>query len=242
MSAKAMQRTNPAWIHLWFLFLQLNKDYAAYCKAKRKKQANQCSKLKKQFPKIAEVYEDFGTVYGIKFDDWYNTHKHLFYVKEQKVRTFNKLPKKLDPKSIHLRIPLEIQVSKATKQAATLIRAAYQKATEDQKRPTEVAKYSLATKVPSYVSWMSTFKCFVAIRYSEPIDGKKPSQKVIVEKMIEVAERWADEYWDWSEQSLELRGGFVEEIRASTSRHIKHARHIVANTIYGKFPVKTSPK
>lgn len=135
-----MQSTNVAWIHLWFLFLQLNKDYAAYCKAKRKKQANECRKLEKQFPKIAKVYEDFGTVYGVNFDNWHHKHKHLFYVKEQKVRTFNKLPKRLDPKSINLRIPLQIKVSHATKQAAALTRAAHKKATEDQKRPAEVAK------------------------------------------------------------------------------------------------------
>lgn len=49
----------------WFMFLRLNKDYEATCKANGK-------------GKCADLYKDFGDVYKINFKDWWNKRVHLF--------------------------------------------------------------------------------------------------------------------------------------------------------------------
>jgi len=49
----------------WFMFLRLNKDYEATCKARGK---GAC----------AELYKDFGDIYKINFKDWWKENAHLF--------------------------------------------------------------------------------------------------------------------------------------------------------------------
>ncbi len=49
----------------WFMFLRLNKDYEATCKANGK-------------GKCADLYKDFGDVYKTNFKDWWNEKVHLF--------------------------------------------------------------------------------------------------------------------------------------------------------------------
>lgn len=49
----------------WFMFLRLNADYKATCKAKGK-------------GKCAELYKDFGDVYKMNFKEWWTDRAHLF--------------------------------------------------------------------------------------------------------------------------------------------------------------------
>lgn len=49
----------------WFMFLRLNEEYRATCKAKGK-------------GKYADLYKDFGDVYKTNFKDWWNARVHLF--------------------------------------------------------------------------------------------------------------------------------------------------------------------
>lgn len=49
----------------WFMFLRLNADYKATCKANGK-------------GKCTDLYEDFGDVYKVNFKDWWNARAHLF--------------------------------------------------------------------------------------------------------------------------------------------------------------------
>lgn len=49
----------------WFMFLRLNEDYLATCKANGQ-------------GKCAELYKDFGDVYKTNFKDWWNERVHLF--------------------------------------------------------------------------------------------------------------------------------------------------------------------
>jgi hypothetical protein len=49
----------------WFMFLRLNKEYEATCKARGK---GAC----------AELYKDFGDIYNINFKDWWKEKAHLF--------------------------------------------------------------------------------------------------------------------------------------------------------------------
>lgn len=49
----------------WFMFLRLNADYKATCKAKGK-------------GKCAELYKDFGDVHKVNFKEWWTERAHLF--------------------------------------------------------------------------------------------------------------------------------------------------------------------
>ena len=49
----------------WFMFLRLNEDYKATCKAKGK-------------GKCATVYKDFGNIYATNFKDWWKAKDGLF--------------------------------------------------------------------------------------------------------------------------------------------------------------------
>jgi len=49
----------------WFMFLRLNVDYKATCKAKGK-------------GKCAELYRDFGDVHKASFKEWWTERAHLF--------------------------------------------------------------------------------------------------------------------------------------------------------------------
>ena len=49
----------------WFMFLRLNEDYKATCKAKGK-------------GKCAAIYKDFGNIYATNFKDWWNAKDGLF--------------------------------------------------------------------------------------------------------------------------------------------------------------------
>lgn len=49
----------------WFMFLRLNADYQATCKANG---IGRCSKL----------YEDFGDIYKVNFKEWWTDKAHLF--------------------------------------------------------------------------------------------------------------------------------------------------------------------
>ncbi|MBU3588516.1 hypothetical protein [Polynucleobacter sp. 80A-SIGWE] len=49
----------------WFMFLRLNEDYKATCKAKGK-------------GKCAAIYKDFGNIYITNFKDWWNTKDGFF--------------------------------------------------------------------------------------------------------------------------------------------------------------------
>jgi len=49
----------------WFMFLRLNPDYKATCKAKGK-------------GKCAELYKDFGDVHKLNFKEWWTDRAHLF--------------------------------------------------------------------------------------------------------------------------------------------------------------------
>jgi hypothetical protein len=50
-------------LRLWLWFLQQNQDFEQYCLAKREKNIAECERIEKQFPKVAEIYDDWGDVH-----------------------------------------------------------------------------------------------------------------------------------------------------------------------------------
>ena len=78
------------WVWLWFRCLRLNMPYKKYCDLRRDGDASrEQAELEKQYPKIADVFEDFGDIHAFKvlggtnYDnwlDWLDKHRHLFLV------------------------------------------------------------------------------------------------------------------------------------------------------------------
>jgi hypothetical protein len=241
MGKEVFNRTNPLWVRLWFMFLHDNLDYAAYCKARRENQPETHKKLEKQYPKISEVYGDFGSVYGIDFNQWLSKHRHLFFVMSTpEVKLVDSA--KAETRSIVLEIPLSLQVSKATKQAAEIIRAQFEAASEEA-RTGDTPKYALAIKTPSVRTFVSTMRCYLAWRLKNVTsDGNKLDQKEQVAKVIEIAEQWPDEIWDWSTERLDRKDAMYDELRRTTNKHALNGKNISLNTLFGRFPVKTAPE
>lgn len=68
---KAFDESNPpstvvsSPYYWWFMFLRLNADYQATCKANGK-------------GKFSSLYEDFGDIYKVSFKEWWVDRAHLF--------------------------------------------------------------------------------------------------------------------------------------------------------------------
>ena len=74
------------WMMQWLWFFGRNRDYWAYCKAKRIGRADVCERLEREFPRIAELYSDWRDIHAVDlFSDvaaqceWWKPMRHLFY-------------------------------------------------------------------------------------------------------------------------------------------------------------------
>ena len=212
-----------AWAKLWLFFFLLNEDYERYCLAIRKKDSKTAISLEKQFPKIAELYEDWGDIHQMLLRDWWPTHEHLFITNAREVK---EVPSKHNGSttSMYLEIPLDMPVSKVTQQAAALIRKRYR---ESQiQRPS--AKYTLALKQTSFNSWVGYMKILDV--WKRVLTG----QHTNISLAMELAE---DKGWDWdpTDDSFLVN---IDDRAGQVKRYKREAKSIIANTINGKFPVK----
>lgn len=73
------------WVSGWLYCFQLNADYKAYCAAKSAQNDALCKELEDKFPKIAQLYSDWGQIHGMdpsscsaEFKPWYELRRHLF--------------------------------------------------------------------------------------------------------------------------------------------------------------------
>lgn len=211
-----------AWAKLWLFFFLLNEDYEKYCLAIRKKDNKTARLHEKRFPKIAELYEDWGDIHRMKLCDWWPSHKHLFIATTSEVREITS-KHKIENTSMYLEIPLDMSVSKATEAALEIIRTRFKK---DSTKPNK-GKYSLALKTISFRSWGSLMTRLKALKLAKTGTHTNTS---LVYQLNEDLNVWDSDYVDFQHQIT------------SVKRFKRDAKNIIANTIHGKFPVKTPPK
>lgn len=220
-------RVNAAWAKTWLFFFLLNEDYEKYCVAKRTKDNKTAKVLEKQFPKVAELYEDWGDIHQMQLRDWWSSHKHLFFTDTSEVREVTS-SHEIKNTSLYLEIPLDMPVSKATEAALAIIRTRFK---SDSTKPNK-GKYSLALKTISFRSWGSLMTRLHAWELAKTGTHTNTS---LVYQLQEDLKVWDSEYADFEVVD------FMHRL-TSVKRFKRDAKNIIANTIYGKFPVKTPPK
>lgn len=77
---------NEEWVSFWYQCLVANIDYCGYCDARDAGNTDQYKSYERRFDRIAEIYEDFGTLdlwpdAGLKSEQWcawFEPRRHLF--------------------------------------------------------------------------------------------------------------------------------------------------------------------
>lgn len=74
-------------IRQWYECLSWNEDYEKYCDVKRDGDTETCFQLERKFPRIAEVFTDWGDIFnGQPYPDWLGQRRHLFFASEPTVQ------------------------------------------------------------------------------------------------------------------------------------------------------------
>src|SRR5437899_2640396 len=63
-SLPATEKQHHDIICWWFRFLRMNPDYTAYCEAQRDGNEGKCRQLEDDFPKVKELFADFGDLHS----------------------------------------------------------------------------------------------------------------------------------------------------------------------------------
>jgi hypothetical protein len=81
-------------IWFWFRFLRLNEDFEQYCDARRNTDEVSRKRLEKEFPKIEELFEDWGDIHILpamysddllEWKDWLASKRWLFFTSPMKL-------------------------------------------------------------------------------------------------------------------------------------------------------------
>ena len=127
-----MTAMTEEWAMLWMQCLSQNLDYNEYCiHSDADHEQLQMAELEKKFPRIAEIYSDFGDERiwpkdGIQDADWrkwFTQHRHLFMSNVEEVTELNKY--KLKQNSILLSIPLHVEIDKTVASVRDLLKSIY---------------------------------------------------------------------------------------------------------------------
>lgn len=81
-----MAHMTEEWVSFWYQCLSQNIDYSLYCNAREANETKKCKEFENRFEKIAQIYDDFGTLDGWPEDgmnselwrEWFVPRKHLF--------------------------------------------------------------------------------------------------------------------------------------------------------------------
>ncbi|MBV7539070.1 hypothetical protein KW842_25200 [Duganella sp. sic0402] len=76
------------WLWWWYRYFMENTDYEAYCVARREDDETMTLELEKRFPKIAELYDDWGDIHRGRpmqrnenqWKQWLYERRHLFFI------------------------------------------------------------------------------------------------------------------------------------------------------------------
>ena len=240
---------NDEWVWLWFRCLKLNKPYERYCAMRRTKIQKERTALERQYPQIAEVYEDFGDVHSFNersknrkyWKEWYAERKGLFINSSGNSNRLTTVPKKLNDDYLYLKIAPQKTVEETISEAEKLIRKHLAKV-----RKRKTAKYKLATNTCGINVIRGLRRSLTVWHKLKPLEGKAPTQKRLVDQLVksEVGrkEDWAwdsskpgtKDEWRWTEKYVE-EVGYENAIR-SVQRFRDRAQTIIDNTVHGRFP------
>jgi hypothetical protein len=207
----------------WFMFLRLNKDYEATCKARGK-------------GVFAELYKDFGDVYKINFKDWWNEKSHLFAEPKKGYRmavaqTLDEIAPFGSDEVINLVVPLTWSRRSLLKSFTSQVLNKIEKGERGVSVEKSDAPYRLSGK------WsISALTCAYNV-YVEKVKAEAESKKVA---LADIAIRAKIPYAKRENAREGIKNKFTVDIRATltilANRHIKRAEQIIKNSATRTFP------
>jgi len=242
------------WLWLWFSFFKLNEDYKSYCEAQRNGDNDVSEELEQRYPKIAELYEDWGDIHNfdprngtnksIEYQTWLEERRTLFFsaeLDEPEILTGD--PDHSDCRYLYIKVPLLPKVTPVIRQVSNLLRSMYKEEWTAIRLKELQAKYTLAVKKPGDDQvLLGIRKALNVWEYAQPVNGITPTALKVVKNVEQrIRAEWQNTLannWQWCQDGREEAGNEAELIR-QVRRYKKEASNIIKNTIYGRFPVKS---
>lgn len=208
----------------WFMFLRLNKDYEATCKANGK-------------GKCADLYKDFGDVYKTNFKDWWLERTHLFAEPRKGFRmTIANMESELAPfnsdEVINLVVPLSWSRRVLKKRFTELVLNKLERGKRGVSVIESAATYKLGGK------WnVDAFKYAYAI-YVEKQKSLAETKKV---PLADIAIKAKLPYAIREKAKEGVRNSMTVDIRYTltvlATRHHKRAEKYIQSSITNAFPI-----
>lgn len=205
----------------WFMFLRLNADYKATCKAKGK-------------GKCAELYKDFGDVHKVNFKEWWIDKAHLFAEPKKGYRMMvakgiKELAPFDDDKVLNLVVPLTWSQRSLKKAFTTLVLNKVEKGKKGVSLEKSEAKYPLGSKW--HIEALKTaFKIYIekqkAMEEGEKIAWADVAIRSRLPMAIGVKEK------SLSKQTSDIR----RTLTILAKRHYSRAESFIKASATSKFP------
>lgn len=208
----------------WFMFLRLNKDYEATCKARGK---GAC----------AELYKDFGDIYKVNFKDWWNEKAHLFAEPKKGYRmaianSLNEIAPFNNNEVINLVVPLTWSRRSLLKSFTTHVLNKIEKGKRGVSVEKSDAPYRLSGKW-NVEAFKFAYKIYVIKHASK--EGKKVALADIgIRAGIPYAKREKAVEGNVTDDTVDIRA----TLTILTNRHLKRAHKFIESSSSNSFPNK----
>ncbi|MGO4416929.1 hypothetical protein AB4Z27_28570 [Cupriavidus sp. KB_39] len=111
--AFVVDKTASDWLWWWHRYLKENRDYEAYCAARRTGDSAACAALEAQFERVAEVYSDWGDIHDSEpvhrneasWQRWLYEKRHLFFVEVPPIKVIDPATSLIDNGGVAIQIP-----------------------------------------------------------------------------------------------------------------------------------------
>lgn len=248
---RSKYETVSEWVRWWWLYLKENEHFTAYCRARREGDTTTCSKLERDYTKIAELYDDWHDIdvidkYGMSksaWKTWFDDHRDLFLEREPEVRLVS-LPN-VQSVAGHLlvQIPQGLTKDEVLELVAKFVDQSYDTTTPRVAIPPP--KYSLYA--PKGRLDKSTFQAVSKAYWLNcALDTYHGGTRSLSEVALYIIDNETDMGFDWKlvdiDHGRRRNGSFtmaaLDQFKPQVIRYKKHYAAYVANTIDGIFPKK----
>jgi hypothetical protein len=239
--------TASVWIWWWYAYFKENKDYQAYCEARRMDDDTSCEELENRFERISDLYSDWGDIHAIRpmhrnengWKKWLYNHRHMFFVDVPAVKHV-KSPVEIDKGSIAVQIPAALSKEEVLRLLEEFVDQSY-KESDTVPEP----KYQL--HAPEGRIDQSTFQSVKKAMYIQrmaayPKRRQHNNAEVALEVMsLELKSRLGFKWKLAPDQEERLKAGSLSMLeldsdKRQVGRFKANYAAYVANTIHGIFP------
>ncbi len=207
----------------WFMFLRLNEDYLATCKANGR-------------GKCAKLYKDFGDVYKTNFKDWWGERVHLFAEPRKGFRmkianTEAELAPFNNDEVINLVVPLTWSRRVLKKRFSELVLNKLEKGKRGVSVVETEADYKLGGKW-NIDALKNAYNVYVEKQKSLSEDKKVPLADIAIRAKLPYALREKAKEGVKKDETVDIR--YTLTILAT--RHLKRAEKFIKSSITNSFP------